>query len=178
MTNFPKQIWDGHSASRKDLDSVKGPDHKDWLTLIGEVQSMQRYILNLSGNMETMPNVTEAITDAKMRIDGLLSKLACLAPPVDLIKEVNQLRKQLIEIDVREEHDRLKRGVKKLFLRLRAMEKAYKELRENVYYQLEVLTNNTRNQINELWRVMEARYSNLEEQVKELQDVLANPELD
>jgi uncharacterized phage infection (PIP) family protein YhgE len=178
MTKFPKAIWDGKSASRKDLDVVKGPDHKDWMALIGEVQSMQRYILNLSGSLEAMPNVSEAITDAKEKVDGLLNELKRLAPPADLTKEVTNLWKQIGEIDVREEHVRLKNGVKKLFLRLRAMEKAYKDLRENVYYQLEVLTNNTRNQISDLRRAMEARYANLEEQVKELQDVLANPELD
>lgn len=178
MAKFPKVIWDGKSASRKDLDVVKGPDHKDWMALIGEVQAMQRYILNLSGSLEAMPNVAEAITDAKGKVDGLLNELKRLAPPADLTKEVSELRRQLEEIDVREEHGRLKQGVKKLFLRLRAMEKAYKDLRKDVYYQLEVLTNSTRNQVNELRRAMEARHKNLEEQVKELQDVLANPELD
>jgi uncharacterized phage infection (PIP) family protein YhgE len=178
MTKFPKAIWDGKSASRKDLDTVKGPDHKDWMAMLAELQAMQRYILNLSGSLEAMPNVSEAITEAKLKVDGLLNELNRLAPPADLTQEVSDLRRQLEEIDVREEHGRLKNGVKKLFLRLRAMEKAYKDLRENVYYQLEVLTNSTRNQISELQRALEARYGNLEEQVRELQDVLANPELD
>jgi uncharacterized phage infection (PIP) family protein YhgE len=178
MAKFPNEIWTGLTRTRHDLDSTTPPDHSDWMALLGEIQAMQRYILNLSGSMEAMPNITESIKETEEKIQDLLGKLKRLAPPVDLQAELVGLQRRVVEIDVREDHDRLRSGFKKLFLRTRNMEKAYKDLKEDVYYQLEVLTNSVRNQLQKLRQDMETRHESLQEQIKELQDVLVNPELD
>lgn len=178
MAKFPKEVWNGLTRTRHDLDSTTPPDHEDWMALIGEIQEMQKYILNLSGSMEAMPNASESIREVDDKIQGLLAKLKRLAPPADLQTELVGLQRRVEEIDVRADHDRLRSGFKKLFLRTRNMEKAYKELKEDVYYQLEVLTNSVRNQLQKLRQDMEARHESLQEQIKELQDVLVNPELD
>lgn len=177
MPNFPESIWDGRTATRTDLDAVRPPDHTDWVMLLGELQSMQGYILSLSGNMEAMPDLNKEITAAKAKLSVLLEELERLAPPADLHGLVADLQRELEEVDVRVEHERLKNGVKKLFLRTRFLEKAYKDLKENVFYQLEVLANSTRNQLSDLDRRNEARYKAMREDIAELQDILQNPDI-
>ena len=177
MPKFPKSIWDGRTATRIDLDAVRPPDHNDWVVLLGEIQSMQGYILSLAGNMEAMPDLNKEIMEAETKLNVLLEELARLAPPADLHGLVADLQRELTEVDVRVEHERLKNGVKKLFLRTRFLEKAYKDLKETVYYQLEVLANSTRNQMADLERKNETRHQALREDIAELQDILQNPDL-
>lgn len=177
MAHFPKEIWDGRTPTRPDLDSVRPPDHLDWVVLLGELQGMQRYILNLAGNMESMPHLDGAIKEAEAKLNGLLEELQRLAPPVDLHALVADLQRELEEVDVRVEHERLKNGVKKLFLRTRYLERAYKELKEGVYHQLEVLANSFRNQLVEADRRNETRYQAMRADIAELQDILQNPDL-
>jgi len=177
MPHFPKSIWDGRTATRNDLDAVRPPDHTDWVVLLGELRSMQGYILSLAGNMEAMPDLNKEITEAKTKLNVLLAELERLAPPADLHGLVADLQRELEDVDVRVEHERLKSGVKKLFLRTRFLEKAYKDLKETVYYQLEVLANSTRNQIADLERKNEARHQAVRNDIAELQDILQNPDL-
>ena len=177
MPHFPKSIWDGRTATRKNLDAVCPPDHADWVMLLGEFQSMQGYILNLAGNMESMPDLNKSIMEAEDRLRMLLNELKRLAPPADLRGLVANLQRQVEEIDVRVEHERLKNGVKKLFLRTRHLERAYKELKEVVYHQLEVLANSFRNQLIDVERKYEARYQAMRQDVAELQDILQTPDL-
>jgi len=178
MVSFPKTIWNGLSASRKNLDDVKSPDYKDWLAMLDELQAMQSYILNLTGNLESMPNLAEDLSKAQMKVDKFIEELRRLSPPADLYKEITKLWYQLKEIDTRQEHERLKNGVRKLFLRTRHLEKAYKELKEDMLYQVEVLMNSVRNQFQQFQCKMKEQHEVLQSQISELQDVLQNPELD
>ena len=177
MPQFPKSIWDGRSPTRKDLDAVYPPDHTDWIALLSELQSMQGYILSLAGNMASMPDLPKEITEADAKLTKLLKELARLAPPADLHALVAELQRQMEKIDVREEHERLKTGVKKLFLRTRHLERAYKELKEVVYHQLEVLANSFRNQLAEMERKNTERFKAMQHDVAELQDILQTPDL-
>ncbi|MHA1287051.1 MAG: hypothetical protein ACTSPB_06550 [Candidatus Thorarchaeota archaeon] len=178
MASFPKAVWDGLSTSRKNLDDVKSPDYKDWLAMLDELQAMQSYILNLTGSLESMPNLAEDLSKAQIKVDKFVEELGRLSPPADLYKEVTKLRRQLEEIDTRQEHERLKNGVRKLFLRTRHLEKAYKELKKDMLYQIEVLMNSVRNQFQQLQRKVKEQHKVLQSQISELQDVLQNPELD
>ncbi|KPK55005.1 MAG: hypothetical protein AMS22_05120 [Thiotrichales bacterium SG8_50] len=178
MANFPQKIWDGRSKSRLDLDNVKGPDHADWMAMLDELQATQSYILNLTDSTEAMPNVAKEIHEAKDKVKGLVKNLEQLSPPANLQKDVDELRAAIEEADVKGEHDRLKRGVKKLFLRTQSLIDAYKKLKTETEHTLEVLSNSMRVNLTKLRRDMEARCDHLAEQVKELQDVLESPELD
>jgi len=178
MPAFPKEIWDGTTPRRPSLDTVNAPDQSDWLALIGELQATQRYILNLSGSLEVMPNFNELFKEAETRINGLLSELKQLTPPTNLPAEVAALRHELKENDIRVEHERLKNGVKKLFLRSRAFESAFKALKKDVYHQLDVLSHSNRNQFTEIRKTIQERVDKLQFQINELQDVLETPELD
>lgn len=177
MSNFPKSIWDGRTATRTDLDAVRPPDHTDWVALIGELQAMQGYILSLAGNMESMPDLNGIIKEADDKLSILLAELERLAPPADLHGLVADLQREVEEVDVRKEHERLKSGVKKLFLRMRYMERAYKELKEGVYHQLEILANSFRNQLAAAERKHEERYLAMRNDIAELQDILQTPDL-
>ena len=177
MAHFPKEIWDGRTATRPDLGAVRPPDHTDWIVLMGELQTMQRYILNLAGNKEAMPDLNGAIIEAEAKLEGLLKELQRLAPPADLHSIVADLQREVKDIDVRVEHERLKNGVKKLFLRTRHLERTYKEMKETVYHQLEVLANSFRNQLAAADRKSETRYLALRADIAELQDILQNPDL-
>lgn len=178
MTNFPQQIWDGKSSSRESLDNVKGPDHADWMAMLDELQATQSYILNLTGSMDAMPNLAQDIHDAKLQLDLLGEELIDLTVPEDLQRDLDELKAAVREADVKNEHDRLKRGVQKLFLRTEALIKVHKKLRSEITHAIEVLANSARVNMAALRKDMEDRHNQLAEQVRELQDVLENPELD
>lgn len=178
MALFPEKIWDGTTTSRPDLTTVQPPTYSDWLTLLAELRATQSYVLNLTENIGVMPNIGQSIKCAEAKIDKLLVFIKHLSPPADLCAEVEQMRQRLSEVDVRVEHNRLKNGVKRLFLRTKALESAHRELAKVVNQSLAVLTNSTRNQVATFVREMTAKQSVLQEQIMELQDVLERPDLD
>ena len=178
MAVFPKRVWNGCTNARPDLSVVQRPTHGDWLSMVAELQATQEYILSLSGNMDIMPNVGETIKDVDTKIKVLDRELARLSPPADLNREVAEMREELLEMDIRREHARLKRGVKRLFLRTQVLEKGYKDLKAEVQHQLQVLTNSVRNQFNRVAQGMTVRQDELQEQIRELQDVLDSPDID
>ena len=178
MAHFPNSIWDGRTATRIDLDAVRPPDHQDWIVLLDELQAVQGYILSLAGNMASMPNLNGEIKEADERLTKLLSELQRLAPPADLHKIVADMQRTVEEIDVRVEHERLKSGVKQLFLRMRHVERTYKDMKREVFHELEVMKNSFRNQLAEANRKSESRFQALKADIAELQDILQNPNLD
>jgi DNA repair exonuclease SbcCD ATPase subunit len=178
MAQFPRKIWNGLSSSRESLDIVKSPDHSDWAALLEELQAVQRYILNLTNSIDVMPNVAQDIHSAKKQIDALEKDLSRLTSPKDLQRDLDELKVAVKDADVKNEHDRLKRGVKKLFLRTEALIKAHKKLKNEVKHTLDVLANSVRVNMASLRKDMEERTNKLGEQIKELQDVLEIPELD
>lgn len=178
MANFPAKVWDGRTNARPDLTVVQPPTHGDWLAMVAELQAAQEYLLNLSGNMDTMPNVGEAIKDAAAKIKVLDRELTRLSPPADLNREVVGMQEKLLEMDIRREHARLKRGVKRLFLRTQVLEKCYKDFKAEVQQQLQILTNSVRNQFTKVAQGITVRQDELQEQIMELQDVLDSPNID
>jgi len=177
MAKFPREVWDGTTPRRLSLDAVTAPDHSDWMALTRELQATQRYILNLSGSLEAMPNFDKLFKEAAARINSLFSELELLTPPADLQGDIAAMQQKLENLDTRTEHERLKNGVKKLFLRSRAFEAAFKTLKKDVYHQLSVLTHSYRNQFTKLEESTRERTDKLQLQIAELQDVLEIPEL-
>ncbi len=178
MAVFPLKVWDGRTNARPDLTVVQPPTHGDWLAMVAELQAAQEYILNLAGNMDVMPDIGVAIRDVDNKIKVLDYELAQLLPPDDLNQEVAEMREKLLEMDIRREHKRLKRGVKRLFLRTQVLEKGYKDFKAEVQQQLQILTNSVRNQFTKVARGMTIKQDELQEQIKELQDVLDSPDID
>jgi len=177
MAKFPTEIWDGRTGRRPRLDTVAPPDHSDWLALIAELVEIQRYILNLSGNIESMPNIDKLIQEASSKLQELVSMIEGITPPADLSDQVEELQRLVENLDLRDDHQRLRSGLRKLFLRTTTIERGYKELKADVYHQLEVFANAFRNQMVTLKREIDGKYVNLEKQVKELQDILQAPDL-
>jgi len=178
MASFPEKVWDGITAARPDLRVTQPPTYGDWLAMLAELQAIQRYILSLSDNMATMPNIKETIEDMVLRIEDLNKELSELDPPADLHKEMAEVRKELDDLDIRHEHTQLKNGVKRLFLRTKVLETSYKDFKAEVQRQLQILTNNVHNQFTKVARSMVKRQDELQEQIRELQDVLERPDLD
>jgi hypothetical protein len=177
MANFPQRIWDGRSSTRQTLDCVKGPDQADWTALLGELQAMQRYILNLTGSMDAMPNLASDINNVRIKIKTLGDNLSQLTPPKDLQKDMDDLRHAVEEADVKNEHNRLKRSVQKLYVRTKALIDAYEKHKAKTEHTLKILENNVRVNMTQLRVDMEDRTDKLSDQVKELQDLVTNPEL-
>lgn len=177
MASFPNSVWNGTTAGRPDLNTVTPPDHRDWVALVREVQAVQKYVLSLTSNIEVMPDLAEDLQRSSQQLDKLAKGLEKLQLPDDLHSEMTQLREAVTELDFREDHDRLRRGLNKLFLRTRTLEKAYKDLREELHHELKVFMNELRNQVSAGVRETNEKYRVLREQIKELQDVLQEPDL-
>jgi phosphoenolpyruvate carboxylase len=173
---FPHQIWTGQTRNRPDLGTVKAPDHGDWVSLCSELVSIQEYILSLSDNMEVMPNLKDELENATNQVSNLLSKIDKLSIP-EIQKNLNELNLLISEIDTRESHQRLKNGVKKLFLRTKKLETAYTDLKNNTNYEMQVFTNNFRNALAKLSSEVHTQLKRMQDQIAELQDVLETPDL-
>jgi len=82
MTNV--KIWDGTTDSRKDLSSVKNPDHSDYCALVTQIQQLQMTLNNSLENIATLPNLQSLFADIESKIKTFKQEIAALVPPENL----------------------------------------------------------------------------------------------
>lgn len=169
-SKFPDEIYVGITDARPDLAVVLAPTHNDWRLMLHELEAVQRYVLNLAGNIKDMPNLDESISDATAQVREMLVKLDELAPPADLHKDVRVMQRELM--DINENQDNLRSGVKKLLLRTRTVEALFRKLQETIAEQIDVIKNNVRNQLAEYEKTMRAENLRLQKQIDELHEAL------
>jgi predicted nucleic acid-binding Zn-ribbon protein len=174
-SKFPNEIYNGITDARPDLAVVQAPTHNDWRLMLHEVEAMQRYILNLAGNIKDMPNLDESISDATAQVREMLAKLADLSPPPDVQEGLAALAEKLTNLA--DSHVNVKRGVKKLLLRTKTVEDLYKKLEEEVDQQLEIIRNQVRNQLAAHAKKTEMSLRNLQKQIDELHDTLTDTDI-
>jgi len=177
MPSFPHKVWDGLTTTRSSLDSVQPPGYRDWLALLSELQATQEFVLKLAKNVEVLPDLDGQLASAKTRLDKLRETAEHLAVPEDLRAEVQALAARVDKTDVKESHEALRRGVKMLLTRLKAIEAGHRELKKDIYYQLKVFANQMRNQLAEIVTEQEKQGSRLQGQINELQALLKDPDL-
>jgi len=92
------RVWDGTSPTRPDPLVRKSPDGVDWKTITGEMQSLQTFVVNLSGNAKEMPNVVEEIKKRAKQIDNLKAQISSLKTPEDVVKRVVAMEEKIEEL--------------------------------------------------------------------------------
>lgn len=175
MPTFPDAVWDGITDGRPDLDVVTAPSHNDWRLMLHELVAIQKYILNLSSNIEDMPNLGETIGGATAQVREMLVTLDELSPPAELKQDVRGLQRKLS--DLNENQDNLRSGVKKLLLRTRTVEALFKKLEVTMAEQVEVIKHNVRNQLAAYEKLMRADNLKLQKQIDELHDALTGTDI-
>jgi predicted nucleic acid-binding Zn-ribbon protein len=175
MSTFPNKIWDGVTDSRPDLQVVAAPSHNDWRLMLHELVAIQEYILNLTNNIEDMPNLGETISDATAQVREMLVTLDELAPPAELKEDVRRLQRELL--DLGENQANLRSGVKKLLLRTRTVEALFKKHQETVTEQVDVIKCGVRNQLAEYEKKMRGDQLKLQIQIDELHDALTSTDI-
>jgi len=174
-SQFPGEIYTGITDARPDLAVVKAPTHNDWRLMLHELEAIQRYVLNLAGNIEDMPNLNESISDATAQVREMLVKLDELAPPANLYEDVKKADRAVRDLE--EDQANLRSGVKKLLLRTRTVEAHFKKLQDTVNEQIDVIKNNVRNQLAESEKTMRAENLRLQKQIDELHDALTGSDI-
>jgi hypothetical protein len=174
-SKFPDEIYTGITDARPDLAVETAPTHNDWRLMLHELEAMQRYILNLAGNIKDMPNLDESISDAATQVREMLVTLDKLAPPADLYEGVRKAERAVRDLE--EDQANLRSGVKKLLLRTRTIEAQFKKLQETVAEQLDVIENNVRNQLVEYEKKMRADNLKLQKQINELHEALTDTDI-
>jgi predicted nucleic acid-binding Zn-ribbon protein len=143
--------------------------------MLHELVAIQEYILNLSSNIEDMPNLSETIGGATAQVREMLVTLDELAPPAELKEDVRGLQRELADLGANQ--DNLRSGVKKLLLRTRTVEALFQKLKETVDEQIEVTRNSVRNQLAEYEKLMRADNLKLQKQIDELHEALTSTDI-
>ena len=174
---FPDKVWDGKSTTRQDLTCSKGPDASDWSAMTQELQSVQNYVLKLSGNLVAMPDLPKIVSELTVSLQKLESRIKDIAPPTDVVRELAEFKEHIATMDIRKRHTNLQEGVKRLFFRAKKLDTAFVALKKNLEYEQETFQNQVRNQLMRLEHQSKTRILELEEKVKELQELLETPEI-
>jgi len=174
---FPEKVWDGKSTTRQDLTCSKAPDASDWSAITRELQSVQSYVLKLSGNISAMPDLPKTVSDLTIALQKLETKIRDISPPTDVVKELAEFKEHIAAMDIRKKHANLQQGVKRLFFRAKKLDTAFVSLKKNLEYEQETFQNQVRNQLMRLEQQSKTRIKELEEKVKELQELLETPEI-
>lgn len=172
---FPIGIWDGTTDGRPDLAVVQSPTHHDWRRMLHELEAVQRYVLNLSGNAVAMPSLGEDIAKAAEKVENMLDVLSELTPPVEMEAEVKQLHTELVGLQ--RSHVRITSSVKKLLIRMRTAVESFKKLETEVATQIEAIRHSVRNQLASHARQMEVKQHSLQKQIDELHEALTDTDI-
>ena len=177
MPQFPERVWDGKSPTRTDLSASKNPDASDWQALSGELQAAQNYLLLLASNMHALPNLPAALEEVECQLTNLKLKADELSVPDDVVKEVADLRRQIAKYDLRESHNNLRSSVKRLFIRLKQLDTAFKAYRDETTKSSAEFQAQVRNQLVRVERQAGQRIQALEAKVAELQEFIETPDI-
>jgi len=178
MAEFPKKVWNGTTPTRPDLTASRNPDAADWRAITAEIQAVQKFLLVLAANIDTLPNLPETLTEVDDKLTALAAKANALSVPADVVAEVNTLKDHVAKYDTRQQHADLRASVKRMFMRLKQLDKSFKEFRTASTRAAESFENQVRNQLVRIERQATQRIKALEAQVKELQEFIEAPEID
>ena len=110
------KVWDGTTDSRKDLSSVKNPDHNDYCALVTQIQHLQLTLNNSLENLATLPNLQTLFADIEQKIKAFKQEIAALIPPENLKVQIAALEQAIVERDTRLETAELRRDVEAMKL--------------------------------------------------------------
>jgi len=110
------KVWDGTHDGRRDLSSVKNPDHRDYLTLVAQIQQMQLAMNTALGNLALIPNVEKLFADIEARVTAFNQTLSSLTTPEDTLVRLQELEKLIAAKDSRVETALLRRDLETLSL--------------------------------------------------------------
>jgi hypothetical protein len=93
------EVWDGRTPSRHDLSDVKNPDHRDYLTLVTQIQQLQVALNSASGNLALLPSVHDLFLDIERRIEEFKQQISSLLLPEDIQNRLDGIENQLVKQD-------------------------------------------------------------------------------
>jgi len=174
MTRFPEKIWDGCSVSRPNLTDVYAPGYDDWCAIVGELQAVQRYLLDLTDNLETMPNLKKAIEDGRSNIAAYLRKVKDMTLPADLKKDVATTKERINELeDLSERLDTLIRLVQALQQQLFALTTDHQKFRDEVKKYEQGTENRIRLRMSQFEKATSKRVQELTQRVNDISELLS-----
>lgn len=174
MINFPEKIWDGRSATRSNLTDICAPGHEDWCTITREMQATQRYLLDLTDTLETMPNLKQAIEDGRSNIAAYLRKVKDMALPADLKKDVEAVKERIDKLDgISERLDTLIRLVQALQQQLFAHTADYQKFKNNVKKYEQGMENKTRLRMGQFEKTTNERVQELTQRINDISELLS-----
>lgn len=98
---FPDRIWDGTSPARKTMGNSSAPNHGDFCAIVGEISTVQKYLLSLAQNLKLMPDLQGVLHEASEKIEALTQKINAITVPADLKVAVEALDMRVDSLDVR-----------------------------------------------------------------------------
>jgi len=174
MINFPEKIWDGRSAARSNLTDICAPGYEDWCTITRELQATQRYLLDLTDTLETMPNLKQLIEDGRSNIAAYLRKVKDMTLPADLKRDVKAVEKRIDKLDgIDERLDTLIRLVQALQQQLFAHTADYQKFKDNVKKYEQGMENKTRLRMGQYEKATSKRVQELTQRVNDISELLS-----
>lgn len=159
---FPEKIFDGTHMMRPDLNACRHPEFFDYVILSNELGAVQKFVKDLAQNLDTMPDLQGALDDAKDRIETVKSLMLSVTPPQDLKDRLEEIAKQVSEVDSR---------TKVLGLQ-RELETLRREILDNQLQMLQItqpLQDEFRGFKNQVWSTLTKLSTNVEERLANLE---------
>jgi hypothetical protein len=107
-------VWDGLTPTRKDLGTSKAAGFEDYLVIVQKIQELESYCLNLTDNIQVMPNLDETLQEAKLKIDSLQDLIERIHLPQDVKDQLAAFEEILKDVDQRVETCQLRRDLESL----------------------------------------------------------------
>jgi hypothetical protein len=93
--------WDGTTPKRKDLSTARAAVHEDYLVIVQKIQELQEYCLNLTDNMQIMPNLEHILQEAQSKINEVQGMIDAISLPQDVKDQLAALEENLTIVDQR-----------------------------------------------------------------------------
>jgi hypothetical protein len=155
------EVWNGLTPRRPDLSTTRATSHEDYLVIVQQIQGLQEFTLNLSNNLQLMPDLTGYLKEAKFKINNIQDLIDKISLPQDVKDRLEALEQLINEIDQRATITQLRRDFEILretvarnqieVLNLQSsFEKEVKGFQNKVWGLLEKLQKETSKSISEL----------------------------
>ncbi len=95
------EVWNGLTPRRPDLSTTRAASHEDYLVIVQQIQGLQEFTLNLSNNIQIMPDLSGYLKEAKSKISEIQGLIEKISLPQDVKDRLEVVEQFIGEIDQR-----------------------------------------------------------------------------
>jgi hypothetical protein len=108
------EVWNGLTPKRKDLSTARAAVHEDYVVIVQQIQGLQEFVIALSNNIQVMPDLAGALSDAKSKVAKIQDLIDSVTLPQEVMDRVEALEQLIKDVDQRSAVIQLRRDFETL----------------------------------------------------------------